>query len=50
MLLATNQLKVALATTHLALKDVSKNITQESLTSVITIINNDLKYFLAFDS
>ena len=45
MLLATNQLKVALATTHLALKDVSKNITQESLTSVITIINNDLKYF-----
>ena len=45
MLLATNQLKVALATTHLALKDVSKNITQESLTSVITIINNDFKYF-----
>ena len=45
MLLATDQLRVALATTHLALNDVSKNITQESLSSVITIINNDLKYF-----
>ncbi len=44
MLLATNHLKVALATTHLALKDVSKNITKESLTKVINIINNDFKY------
>ena len=44
MLLATDQLKVALATTHLALKDVSKNITKESLIKVITIINNDFKY------
>ena len=45
MLLATNQLRVALATTHLALNDVSKNISQESLTKIITIINNDFKYF-----
>jgi len=44
MLLATDQLKVALATTHLALKDVSKNITKESLIKIITIINNDFKY------
>jgi 4-hydroxythreonine-4-phosphate dehydrogenase len=44
MLLATDKLKVALATTHLALKDVSKNITKESLIKVITIINNDFKY------
>ena len=42
MLLATKKLKVALATTHLALKDVPKNITKESLTEVIAIINKDL--------
>ena len=45
MLLATDQLRVALATTHLALNEVSNNITQESLSKVITIINNDFKYF-----
>ena len=45
MLLATDQLRVALATTHLALNDVSKNISQESLTKIITIINSDFKYF-----
>ena len=45
MLLATSKLKVALATTHLALKDVPKNITRESLIEVITIINNESKIF-----
>ena len=45
MLLATSKLKVALATTHLALKDVPKNITRESLIEVITIINNEFKFF-----
>ena len=45
MLLATDQLRVALATTHLPLNDISKNITQESLTKIITIINNDFEYF-----
>ena len=45
MLLATSKLKVALATTHLALKDVPKNITRESLIEVINIINNDFKFF-----
>ena len=44
MLLATAKLKVALATTHLALKDVPLSITIESLTEVISIIDNDFKY------
>ncbi|WP_435187569.1 4-hydroxythreonine-4-phosphate dehydrogenase PdxA [Pseudothioglobus sp. nBUS_23] len=45
MVLATSGLKVALATTHLALKDVPKNITRESLIEVISIINNDFEFF-----
>ena len=45
MVLATSKLKVALATTHLALKDVPKNITKESLTEVIRIIHYDFKLF-----
>ena len=45
MLLATDHLKVALATTHVPLKEVSKNITRESLTQVISIVHNDFKYF-----
>lgn len=41
-----NQLRVALATTHLPLSQVSKAITQESLSDVITIINTEMeKYF-----
>ena len=44
MLLATAKLKVALATTHLALKDVPLSITKESLTEVISIINNDFTF------
>jgi 4-hydroxythreonine-4-phosphate dehydrogenase len=42
MMLATDTLKVALATTHLPLKDVSSAITTQLLTEVITIINNEL--------
>ena len=45
MLLATDQLKVALATTHIPLTEVSNNITRESLTQVISILHNDFKYF-----
>ena len=45
MLLATSKLKVALATTHLALKDVPKSITRDLLIEVITIINKDFKFF-----
>ena len=42
MMLAADSLRVALATTHLPLKDVSAAITKESLTQVISILNNDL--------
>ncbi len=42
MMLATDTLRVALATTHLPLKDVSTAITKESLTNVISILNHDL--------
>lgn len=45
MLLANDKLKVALATTHLPLNMVSKNITRESLYKVIEIINKDFRYF-----
>ena len=44
MLLATSKLKVALATTHLALNEVPKNINKDSLIEVITIINNNFKF------
>ena len=45
MLLANNKLKVALATTHLPLNMVSKNITYKSLYKTIEIINKDFRYF-----
>lgn len=43
MMLATEGLKVALATTHLPLAQVPNAITQESLQEVITILHHDLK-------
>ena len=43
MMLATSRLRVALATTHLPLNQVSNAITQDSLTAVIEIINTSLK-------
>ena len=42
MMLATEGLRVALATTHLPLQDVPKTITKELLHSVIDILLNDL--------
>lgn len=42
MMLATEGLRVALATTHLPLKDVPAAITQELLESIITILHHDL--------
>tara|TARA_R110002110_G_scaffold73614_14_gene195308 strand:+ start:9576 stop:10619 length:1044 start_codon:yes stop_codon:yes gene_type:complete len=45
MMLATEELRVALVTTHLPLKDVSAAITPERLTQVATILNADLKKF-----
>ncbi len=43
MMLATEDLRVALATTHLPLKDVSAAITVESLCQVLEILDHDLK-------
>ena len=46
MMLATDELRVALVTTHLPLKDVSAAITPERLTQVTRILDADLrKYF-----
>ena len=42
-----SQLRVALATTHLALSQVSQAITQQSLTEVISILSTEMKkYFV----
>ena len=43
MMLATSKMRVALATTHLPLKDVSQAITRESLTEILNILNLFLK-------
>ncbi|MEM6160340.1 4-hydroxythreonine-4-phosphate dehydrogenase PdxA [Erwinia sp. P6884] len=43
MMLATEELRVALATTHLPLKAVSDAITRDSLHEVITILHSDLQ-------
>jgi len=42
MMLATNSLRVALATTHLPLRDVSAAITYDSLVATITTLNDFL--------
>lgn len=42
MMLAADTLRVALATTHLPLKDVSKAISQESLETVLRTLHEDL--------
>ncbi len=43
MMLATEGLRVALATTHLPLADISKAITQELLEQIISILHTDLQ-------
>lgn len=50
MMLAAGTLRVALATTHLPLKDVSQAITKESLRQVITILHQDLINKLGLES
>jgi 4-hydroxythreonine-4-phosphate dehydrogenase len=50
MMLATEELRVALVTTHLPLKDVSQAISQELLTSVIQTLNHDLTSKFGIDS
>jgi len=43
MMLLNKYMRVALATTHLPLKDVSAHITQESLTEILTILIADMQ-------
>jgi 4-hydroxythreonine-4-phosphate dehydrogenase len=43
MMLATPGLRVALVTTHLPLSDVSKEITAERLSRIITLLDKDLR-------
>ena len=43
MMLASNKLRVALATTHIPLKSVPKKITKNLIKNKIRILNNDLK-------
>ena len=45
MMLATTDLRVALVTTHLPLRDVADAITPERLSRVIRILDHDLKMF-----
>lgn len=49
MMLATDELRVALVTTHLPLKEVPSAITQDRLTQVATILNADLKKFFGIE-
>lgn len=44
MMLASPTLRVALATTHLSLRDVPDAITKESLRETLSILHNDLKH------
>ena len=48
MMLGCSQMNVALATTHLPLEQVSKAITKEKLTNIITILHHDLKHRMGF--
>jgi len=50
MMLACPGLRVALATTHLPLRDVSQAITPGRLTSIIAILHNDLQTRFGIDS
>ena len=47
MMLASDSLRVALATTHVPLAQVSAQITRESLTQVLTILHHDLQHKFA---
>ncbi|MFQ3234489.1 MAG: 4-hydroxythreonine-4-phosphate dehydrogenase [Paraglaciecola sp.] len=49
MMLATEGLRVVLATTHIPLAEVSKAITEERLSKVIRIVNTDLRSKFAIE-
>jgi 4-hydroxythreonine-4-phosphate dehydrogenase len=50
MMLATEDLRVALATTHLPLKDVSAAITVDSLCQILAILDHDLRQWWGIKS
>lgn len=50
MMLAADNFRVALASTHLPLKDVSAAITKQSLTDVLNVLHSDLKDKFAIDN
>ncbi len=50
MMLATNKLRVALATTHLPLRDVADAITAPLLEEVIRILDRDLKRYFGLSA
>lgn len=50
MMLATSDLRVALATTHLPLRDVSAAITVDSLCQVLEILDRDLRKWWGLDA
>jgi len=47
MMLTTDKLRVALATTHIPLANVAQAITQEKLIQIIQVLNHDLKKYFA---
>ncbi|MDC0662321.1 4-hydroxythreonine-4-phosphate dehydrogenase PdxA [Marinobacter sp. SS21] len=49
MMLATEELRVALVTTHLPLKDVAAAVTPERLSQVARILDQDLRRFFGID-
>ena len=49
MMLATEGLRVALATTHLPLHRVAAAITEDGLTEVLTVLHRDLKHKFAIE-
>ncbi len=50
MMLATEGLRVALATTHLPISQVSKAITAERLSKVITLLHKDLQNYFSLNN
>lgn len=44
MMLATPGLRVALATTHLPVKEISRNLTHSRIKSVLTVLHRELQY------
>lgn len=50
MMLATEDLRVALVTTHLPLREVADAITADRISRVARILNHDLKHFFAIQN